>query len=159
MRSLVRRPSLMASSIMRIAGRSLTEPPGFMNSSLTYTSTPGAERATFSSRIKGVLPTASRTDDRRRERVKRMLIGEPCLGLECCGLAQWRARRRRPCGACPRDGTARCARRVGGTDWAGWTAVQHPLDADTRIRSSCRLRRAPRELQQIALLGLRARLH
>ncbi len=55
----VRAPLSMASRIIWKAARSLTEPPGFMNSHLAQISIPGKSRSIERSRTIGVLPMRS----------------------------------------------------------------------------------------------------
>src|SRR5688572_28716964 len=52
-------PEARPSWIMRSAGRSFTEPPGFFHSAFAYNSTPGTVRSMRRNRISGVSPTRS----------------------------------------------------------------------------------------------------
>ena len=49
----------MPSWIIRSAGRSFTEPPGFFHSAFAYSSTPGRSRSMRRRRMSGVSPTRS----------------------------------------------------------------------------------------------------
>src|SRR6185503_17007701 len=55
-------PAAIPSWIMRSAGRSFTEPPGFCHSAFAYNSTPARSRSMRRRRISGVLPTRSTID-------------------------------------------------------------------------------------------------
>src|SRR5215203_4114788 len=55
-------PDVMPSWIMRNAGRSLTDPPGFCHSAFAYNSTPGRSRSMRRRRMSGVSPTRSTID-------------------------------------------------------------------------------------------------
>src|ERR1043165_5737731 len=55
-------PDAIPSWIMRSAGRSFPEPPGFCHSAFAYSSTPGKSRSIRRRRISGVLPTRSTID-------------------------------------------------------------------------------------------------
>ncbi len=62
------RPELPAGEplgIIRRAGRSLTEPPGFLHSAFPYSSTPGKSRSIRLRRMSGVSPTRSNNGPRR----------------------------------------------------------------------------------------------
>src|SRR6188474_2715122 len=52
-------PDAMPSWIIRSAGRSFTDPPGFFHSAFAYSSTPGRSRSMLRRRISGVSPTRS----------------------------------------------------------------------------------------------------
>src|SRR5688500_10702019 len=52
-------PEAIPSWIIRSAGRSFTEPPGFFHSAFAYNSTPGISRSIFRKRMSGVSPTRS----------------------------------------------------------------------------------------------------
>src|SRR6202165_2666778 len=79
MRSCVSAPLRSPSWIMRSAGRSFTDPPGFMNSALAYTAASGTSFSKSRRRSSGVLPMQSRMPRSRTSRTT-CIAGDRAMG-------------------------------------------------------------------------------